>query len=363
MSVGVIACGDTITSSAPEELTVTVASESELDVSWSLPETIHANLDHYTLYRDGLLLVTLSGTAYADTGLIPGTTYCYAVTATDVTDNESYATAQVCGTTDADATAPDAPTGLSVEILGSDEVYLQWSAASDAVGVTQYYVYVDSSLYDATTGTDMTVSGLVAETEYCFSVTALDAAGNESDASGEVCATTSAEAGLSGGPTGLIVNALSSWRIDLSWDPLADDTAVASYAIFNGISGTLIDNAPATSYSHTGLANVTSYCYFVVAVDDAGAYSSPSSTKCAKTKDDQYLVGGSVFGLSSEISLTLDVAASPLAITADGPFHFPDFLEDGDAYTVTSDAASCTVTNGSGTIAGADVTDVLVTCE
>ena len=81
-----------------------------------------------------------------------------------------------------------------------------------------------------------------------------------------------------------------------------------------------------------------------------------------------YTVGGSVSGLvGSGLALKLNGGAN-LAINANGAFSFPNALADGAAYAVTvatqpnSPMQTCTVGNGSGTIAGANVTNVAVTC-
>ena len=78
-----------------------------------------------------------------------------------------------------------------------------------------------------------------------------------------------------------------------------------------------------------------------------------------------YTVGGTVSGLTgSGLSLTLN-GGTPLPISADGPFTFPDQLTGG-AYAVAIGAQpsgqTCSVSNGSGTIVSASVTNVLVTC-
>jgi predicted transcriptional regulator len=55
-----------------------------------------------------------------------------------------------------------------------------------------------------------------------------------------------------------------------------------------------------------------------------------------------------------------------LSVTADGPFTFATEIAEGSAYAVTVSSQptgqTCTVTNGSGTVGMADVTDVTVTC-
>ena len=83
---------------------------------------------------------------------------------------------------------------------------------------------------------------------------------------------------------------------------------------------------------------------------------------------DLYYVSGEVSGLNGGgLELQLN-GGSPLAITADGAFDFPAPLLDGHAYEVTVASQptmpyqACTVSNGSGTIDEADVTDVQVDC-
>jgi len=78
-----------------------------------------------------------------------------------------------------------------------------------------------------------------------------------------------------------------------------------------------------------------------------------------------YTVGGQLSGLSGSVTLQNN-GGDDLVLTADGGFTFSTALNDGSNYdvTVSSQPASqeCTVTNGSGTISGADVTDVAVAC-
>lgn len=98
-----------------------------------------------------------------------------------------------------DIQAPTAPT-LSSTGHSETTADLSWSGATDDVGVTQYRVYKDASL-EATLGNvgSYQVTGLTASTTYSFTVTALDAAGNESVASNAVSVTTDSGSGGGGG--------------------------------------------------------------------------------------------------------------------------------------------------------------------
>lgn len=79
----------------------------------------------------------------------------------------------------------------------------------------------------------------------------------------------------------------------------------------------------------------------------------------------EYTVGGTVSGLTGTVSL-LNNGGDALSVTSNGSFTFLTSLGDGSAYAVTvgtqPDGQTCAVSSGSGTITGADVTDVSVTC-
>lgn len=88
---------------------------------------------------------------------------------------------------------------------------------------------------------------------------------------------------------------------------------------------------------------------------------------CSKSDPAKHKIRGTVSGLTGS-GLRLQSAAGAVSITANGAFAFPTELEEGTAYSVTivqqptSPWQTCTVAGGSGTIGGADVTSVAVTC-
>ena len=82
-----------------------------------------------------------------------------------------------------------------------------------------------------------------------------------------------------------------------------------------------------------------------------------------------YSVGGTLTGLPYGETVTLqDIGADNLTLSANGTFTFPTALPNGHAYSVTVSGTSginpiaCTITNGSGTISGTNVTNILVQC-
>ena len=80
-----------------------------------------------------------------------------------------------------------------------------------------------------------------------------------------------------------------------------------------------------------------------------------------------FSIGGTVSGLNSSTSVTLlDNGANSLKVTANGSFTFTTKLASGATYSVTvgtqPTGETCTVTNGSGTVGSANVTNVAVAC-
>jgi hypothetical protein len=128
-------------------------------------------------------------------------------------------------------------------------------------------------------------------------------------------------------------------------------TAIASGATYSVTVGTQPtgETCNVTNGSGTvGAANVTN-----VAV------------ACAATKT--FTIGGTVSGLSASTSVTLlDNGGNALTVSANGSFTFTTKIASGSAYSVTvgtePTGETCNVTNGSGTVGSANVTDVAVAC-
>ncbi len=79
-----------------------------------------------------------------------------------------------------------------------------------------------------------------------------------------------------------------------------------------------------------------------------------------------YSIGGSVTGLVGSGLVLQDNLGNDLPIGSNGSFTFSALLATGSAYSVTvltsSPAQTCAVTNGSGTVAAANITTVQVSC-
>lgn len=78
-----------------------------------------------------------------------------------------------------------------------------------------------------------------------------------------------------------------------------------------------------------------------------------------------FTVSGTVSGLTGTGLILQNNAGDDLSISSDGTFTFSTAISDGDTYHVTvltpPSGQACAITNASGTISGANVTDVKVT--
>lgn len=92
-----------------------------------------------------------------------------------------------------DTQAPSVPQGMAWTTITSSSIGLRWDASTDNVGVTGYRIYKNGVLDGTTTGTTYSVSGLACATSYTIGLTAIDAAGNESNVA-EATGTTSTSA-------------------------------------------------------------------------------------------------------------------------------------------------------------------------
>ena len=152
-----------------------------------------------------------------------------------------------------------------------------------------------------------------------------------------------------------------AFSFDISWpitgyqaQCLAEDQSIA----------TRTGTSPITI---TGLANNQVYTCSVSAVTGQGI-GPASNTVSANFKVDPFTIGGHVSGLSGTGLVLRNNLDDDLEISADGSFTFAAALYDGSTYSVTvltqptGSDQTCSISNSKGTVSGADVVDVTVTC-
>jgi hypothetical protein len=89
-----------------------------------------------------------------------------------------------------DTTAPTVPAGLTATAVSSFQINLSWSASTDDVGVTGYKIFRNGSQVGTTGSTSFRDNNLTAFTNYSYTISAFDAAGNNSAQSSPATATT-----------------------------------------------------------------------------------------------------------------------------------------------------------------------------
>ena len=183
-----------------------------------------------------------------------------------------------------DTSSPTTPSNLTAVVISSSQINLSWTASTDNVGVSGYAVFKNDSKIADVMGTTYNNTALASSTTYTYAIRAYDAAGNISDYSSSVSATTlasSTDATAPSAPTNLLANVISSSQINLSWTTSTDNIAVTGYSIFR--NNAKIADVTGASYNNMGLTTSTTYSYVVKAYDAAGNLSMASNTVTATT--------------------------------------------------------------------------------
>ncbi len=203
--------------SIPLNLRGNVLSGNEIMIGWSA-STDNVGVAGYHIYRaaypgTSIRIASVQGTIYNDTGLDPLTVYEYKLSSYDAAGNESLKPSlrlkTLAGTVipttsptptpapvtppvstvpvvaaSPDTQAPTVPGTPRTSSLTPTSVTLTWSASTDATGVTGYKVYKNGSFLRQVTSTSASDT-LTAGVSYMYSVSAIDAAGNESQKSSQ----------------------------------------------------------------------------------------------------------------------------------------------------------------------------------
>ncbi|HJV98506.1 MAG TPA: galactose oxidase-like domain-containing protein [Arthrobacter sp.] len=190
---------DTVAPTAPAGLSA-AGSTGLVDLAWDASSD-NIGVAKYTIYRSStagftagpatqVAQVAGSATSYRDSGLAAGT-YFYQVKAEDAASNLSPPSNEVSGQASGDTTPPTVPAGLTAT-AGTGQISLAWTASSDNVGVARYNISRNGAALTSVTGTSYVDSAVTAGTQYTYTVTAQDAAGNVSGDSNTAIASAAA---------------------------------------------------------------------------------------------------------------------------------------------------------------------------
>jgi fibronectin type 3 domain-containing protein len=175
-----------------------------------------------------------------------------------------------------DMTPPAAPTGFTAT-AGDHAVTLDWADNTEP-DVARYTVYRSttgggpySAIVTGVTFSSYSDTTVINGTTYHYVVTATDTSLNQSANSAQVSGTPQLPPPPDA-PTGLAATAVSSSRIDLTWNAVngASSYTVKRSTASGGPYATLAANLTTTTCSDTSFSPGTAYYYIVVGVNSAG---------------------------------------------------------------------------------------------
>jgi fibronectin type 3 domain-containing protein len=264
----------TVSISSPAN-NATVSGQTAVSVS----ANDNVGVSRVELYVDGALKNTLTSSPYSftlDTATLTNATHQLTARAYDADGNVG-TSAAVTVTVLNDTTAPTVPRDLSATASSMTSVSLSWTASTDDVAVAGYRVWRSGTRVATTDATNYTDTGLAPDTAYSYTVTALDAAGNESAQSATVVATTRGDTSPPTAPTGLTQTGATATTATLSWNVSDDNVGVAGYHYYDaGIQP--LGSTTGTSHTYTGLGCGNTYVVGVDAYDAAGNLSAKATT-------------------------------------------------------------------------------------
>ena len=170
---------------------------------------------------------------------------------------------------------PNIPQNLSANAINETSISLSWTSAKNA---TSYNVYCGTNKLANVTTTSYLAEGLNADTEYCFTITAVNGE-TESEKSAEACSKTLKEEKIEA-PKNLEAWApsLEAGVLSLKWDIVAE---ASSYNIYR--DNEFLVNVKENTYKDTTTYDIKKiYCYTVTAISASGLESEKSNESCAQ---------------------------------------------------------------------------------
>ena len=327
----------------PANLQARASGRTAINLSWTAPSDnggatitgyqIELSADAGSDWSDLVANTGTTSTTYTHTGLLPGTTYHYRISAINSAGTGNPSSIDHA-TTDA-ASVPDAPTGLTATASGQTNIVLSWTAPSNDGGatITGYQIemstdaganWSDLVANTESSATTFTHTGLPESATRHYRVYAINSIG-ESDPSNVAHATTGAAITRPDAPAELTAAASGRTQIHLSWTAPANNggTAITGYRIeISADAGSnwsdLVANteSSATTYTHTGLPESATRHYRVYAINSVDESADPSNVANATT--DALSVPDSPTKLTASVSGETEISLSWTVPVNDG---------------------------------------------
>jgi hypothetical protein len=189
---------------APSTFTGSGTGQTTATVNWTDASSNEGGFEIWRRKKTGTttyskwVMATITGPnirTFNDSKLDPGSTYQYKIRAVSGTGRSNYTPASssqfLTITTAADPTPPTAPTNLVATATAVREVTLTWNASSDANGIREYRIsYGSTTISTGTPVLTYRLTNLNLNSNYTFTVRAVDTGGNLSAASNSSTANT-----------------------------------------------------------------------------------------------------------------------------------------------------------------------------
>lgn len=203
------------------------------NLTWT---TLATGVTNFTIQRDGVVLTTVTGTTFTDTGVVCGTEYCYQIIANYPGSAESFSTVR-CAT----AISTDIPTAIAdvSSVVDGGNVELTWQP--DAVFTAETYAVLRqsnggsfNSLQGGLTFPSFTDDKYSTSGQFCYRVDYLNNCGNTSDPGIQAC------------------------PIILGYTTNSDNEIILTWTDYNGWTGG-VDHYEIDKYdlNHTSLGTIT----------------------------------------------------------------------------------------------------------
>ncbi|MBF0479019.1 MAG: fibronectin type III domain-containing protein [Candidatus Omnitrophica bacterium] len=308
---------DTQAPTVPASVTLTNAVPNSLTLNWSA-STDNAGVTGYKIdvSTSSIFSSYVAGYNGKDvgniltsliTGLASSTTYYARVRAYDASSNTSGNSTTATGqTAPPDTQAPTAPGNPTASNVTAASFTLNWTAATDNIGVTGYKIDIakDSGFTNFVAGYNnkdagnvltTSIAGLSPLTPYYARVRAYDAAGNISTNSSSLNISTVADTQAPSAPANPAFTNVTLTGLTLNWSASTDNIGVTGYKIdiakdsgftnfVTGYNGKDVSNVLTSAV--TGLTPATPYYGRVRAYDAAGNVSSNSTAVNGTTTAD-----------------------------------------------------------------------------
>ncbi|KNY26102.1 regulator of chromosome condensation RCC1 [Pseudobacteroides cellulosolvens ATCC 35603 = DSM 2933] len=267
--ISVTTDSDTEAPVASQNLRVTKKLPTSVSLSWDASSD-NAWVSGYIIYRDGVKIGTTESTAYTHNFTVTATSCSYSVKAYDISGNISEeSNAVIC-----DNTAPDIVEDVQLVLKSDLSVTLDWAEPFDNVGTISYEIYRDGVKVGTSADAEYTDTLLQPETDYTYTVKAIDAAGNISKPSKELKVKTEPDTQPPSVPLNLNCLPGASNSVTLAWTASTDNIRVTGYQIYR--DGSKVGSTVNTAYTDEGIDKSKNYVYTVRAFDSSGNVSDNS---------------------------------------------------------------------------------------